>query len=109
MGAAIYPPRVAATLVGIVGAMSLLLSATGLYSVLSFALNQRTHEFGIRIALGALVVLKVSTAFLPKMRTDAPAIFGGAILLLALAGSLASCLPARRATRVDPIVSLGQE
>jgi hypothetical protein len=90
---------------------------------------KRTHEFGIRIALGARsrhvfstmlrqgmtltlaglgagtlgagVVLKVSAAFLPKLRTDDTAIFGGAILLLALVGFLASYLPARRATKVD--------
>jgi putative ABC transport system permease protein len=137
IGAAIYPQRVAATLVGVVGAISLLLSSIGLYSVLAFAVNQRTHEFGIRIALGArsrhvfsamlrqgmtltlaglgagtlgaIVVLKVSAAFLPKLRTDDPAIFGGAILLLALVGFLASYLPARRATKVDPMVALRQE
>ncbi len=137
IGAAIYPQRVAATLVGVVGVISLLLSSIGLYSVLAFAVNQRTHEFGIRIALGAQsrhvfstmlrqgmtltlaglgagtlgagVVLKVSAAFLPKLRTDDPAIFGGAILILSLVGFLASYLPARRATKVDPMVALRQE
>jgi putative ABC transport system permease protein len=125
---------VAAALVGLVGAISLLLSAIGLYSVLTFAVRQRTHEFGIRIALGgrpwhvlstilrqgmtmilaglgagtlvALVVLKASSAFLPKMNLNDPAVFAGSILLLTLVALLASYLPARRATKVDPMVTL---
>ena len=122
---------------GVVGAISLVLSAIGLYSVLAFAVSQRTHEFGIRIALGArsrhvlsimlrqgmaltlaglcagtmsaLVLLKVSSAFLPKLRTDDPAIVAGSILLLSLVGFLASYLPALRATKVDPVVALRQD
>lgn len=132
--AALYSQRVAAALVGLVGAISLLLSAIGLYSVLTFAVRQRTHEFGIRIALGgrpwhvlstilrqgmtmilaglgagtlvALVVLKASSAFLPKMNLNDPAVFAGSILLLTLVALLASYLPARRATKVDPMVTL---
>ena len=137
IGAAIYPQKVAATLVGVVGAISVLLSAIGLYSVLAFAVSQRMHEFGIRIALGArsrhvfssmlrqgmaltlaglavgtlsaLLVLRVSSAFLPQLRTDDPAILVGSIMLLSLVGFLASYLPARRATKVDPVVALRQE
>jgi len=137
IGGALYSQRVAATLVGVVGMIALLLSSIGLYSVLAFAVSQRTHEFGIRIALGArsrhvlsnmlgqgmgltlaglgagtlsaLVVLKVSSAFLPKLRTYDLAIFAGSILLLSLLGFLASYLPARRATRVNPVVALRQE
>lgn len=137
IGAALYPQRVAATLVGLVGAISLLLSAIGLYSVLTFAARQRTHEFGIRIALGgrpwhvlstmlrqgmtltlaglgagtlaALVVLKASSAFLPKVSSHDPAVFGGSILVLSVVAFLASYLPARRATKVDPMVTLRHE
>lgn len=137
IGAALYPQRVAAMLVGVMGAISLLLSAVGLYSVLAFAVSQRIHEFGIRIALGAqprhvlstvlrqgmaltlaglgagalsaLGVLKVSSAFLPKLKADEPTIFAASILLLSLVGFLASYLPARRATKVDPVVALRQE
>lgn len=137
IGAAVYPQRVAATLVGTVGVISLVLSAIGLYSVLAFAVSQRTHEFGIRIALGAqgwqvfstmlrqgmaltliglgagtlfaLMVLKVSSTFLPTLRTGDPLIFVGSILLLSIVGFLASYLPARQATRVDPVIALRQE
>jgi putative ABC transport system permease protein len=108
-----------------------------LYSVLTFAVRQRTHEFGIRIALGgqprqvlstmlrqgmtltlaglaagtliALVVLKFSSAFLPKLSSDDPLVFAGSILVLALVALLASFLPARRATKVDPVVALRHE
>jgi ABC-type antimicrobial peptide transport system permease subunit len=137
LGAALYSQRVAATLVGVVGAISMALSAIGLYSVLTFAVRQRTHEFGIRIALGgrswhvlstmlregmiltlsglgagtliALVVLRASSALLPKLRSDDAAVFGGSILLLSLVAFLASYLPARRATKVNPVVALRHE
>lgn len=137
LGAALYSQRVSAMLVGVVGAISMLLSAIGLYSVLTFAVRQRTHEFGIRIALGgpswhvlstmlregmiltlsglcagtliALVALKASSAFLPKLRSDDAAVFGGSILLLILVAFLASYLPARRATKVSPAVALRHE
>ena len=137
LAAALYPQRVAATLVGVVGAISLILSAIGLYSVLTFAVRQRTHELGIRIALGgrswqvlstmlrqgmiltlaglgagtliALGGLKVSSAFLPGVSLDDPAVFAGSILLLSLVALLASYLPARRATKVDPAVALRHE
>jgi len=137
VGAAVYSQRVAATLVGVVGALCLLLSAIGLYSVLTFAVRQRTHEFGIRIALGgrpgqvqltmlrqganltvpglvagtliALAVLRLSSALLPEVRMNDPAVFAGAILLLSLVAFLACYLPARRATQVDPMVALRHE
>ena len=124
-------------MVGVVGAISLVLASIGLSSVLAFAVSRRAHEFGIRIALGArswhvfstvlrqgmaltlaglgagtlsaLVILKASSAFLPALRTDDPAIFAGSILLLSLVGFLASYMPARRATKVDPVVALRQE
>lgn len=109
----------------------------GPYSVLTFAVRQRTGEFGIRITLGgrpwhvlstilrqgmtlilaglgtgtlvALVVLQASSAFLPKVNLNDPAVFAGSILLLSLVAFLASYLPARRATKVDPMVTLRHE
>jgi ABC-type antimicrobial peptide transport system permease subunit len=137
IGAALYPQRVAATLVGVAGVISLVLSMIGLYGVLSFAVSRRAHEFGIRIALGAqsrhvfstmlrqgmwltlvglgagtlgaLMAIRASSAFLPQMRTDDPAVYAGSILVLGFVGFLASYLPARRATKVDPVVALRQD
>ena len=135
--AALYSEKAAASLVGAVGAISLLLSAVGLFSVLSFSVKQRTHEFGIRIALGgrywnvlspmllqgmtltaagvgagtllALAVLRVATAFLPKLSSNDVAVFAGAMLILGSVAFLASFLPARRAAKVDPMVALRHE
>ncbi len=125
LGAALYSQRVAATLVGVVGAVSMLLSAIGLYSVLTFAARQRTHEFGIRIALGGQsrhvlsamlrqgMTLTLSglglgalAALAVLRRSSDAAVFGGAILLLTLVALLASYLPARRATKINPVDAL---
>jgi putative ABC transport system permease protein len=134
--------RIIATLFGIFGAVAFILSAVGLYGVMSFSVNQRTQEFGIRIALGA----DARRIFRMVMKQGAWQLIiglvlggGGAALLLgflaaaalqnilfkvnaldpfiyfAVAGMLtlvaaASCfVPARRATRVDPIVALRYE
>jgi predicted permease len=134
LDSALYPQRVAATLVGVVGVISLLLSAIGLYSVLAFAVSRRINEFGIRIALGArrrhvlgdvlrqgavltvagigagsvlaLLALRLSASLLPELRTGDPVTLASSVLLLGLVGCLASYLPARRATRVDPLQAL---
>jgi len=134
--------RIIATLFGIFGAVAFILSAVGLYGVMSFSVNQRTQEFGIRMALGA----DAQRIFRMVMKQGAWQLIiglvlggGGAALLLgflaaaalqnilfkvnaldpfiyfAVAGMLtlvaaASCfVPARRATRVDPIVALRYE
>ena len=137
IGASLYSQRVAATLLAVVGTISLVLSAIGLYSVLAFTVSQRTNEFGIRIALGArpahilatvmrqgmgltfagvcagiLVALgsmRFVAAFLPNLKIDDPQVFTAAILVLSLVACLASYLPARRATKVDPVVALRRE
>ena len=137
LDAALYSQKVAATLVGVVGAICLLLCAIGLYSVLAFAVRQQMHEFGIRMALGgqpwhvfagvlwrgmkltlagltagtvsALAVLKISSAIVGKLSPDDPAVFAGAFAILTFVSLLASYLPARRATKVDPMVALREE
>lgn len=121
----------------IFGAAALLLAAVGVYGVLSFSVSQRTQEMGVRIALGASqssvlglvvkqgvalagvgVVLGLVGAFgitrvirsvLYNVTPNDPLSFGGVALFLAAIGVLASYLPARRATTVDPIVALRNE
>ena len=133
---AVYAQKVAAALLSVLGAVSLLLAALGLYSVLAYSVSQRQHEFGIRLALGAkpsdvvgLVLRRglaltaagiVTGIFISAFATHATAslwvgvkpddpltIAGSAIFLTAVA-LLASYLPARRATKVDPVVALRQ-
>ncbi|HXA56821.1 MAG TPA: FtsX-like permease family protein, partial [Candidatus Acidoferrum sp.] len=130
-------PRFETSLLVSFGVMGLLLSIVGVYGVMSYAVVQRTHEIGVRMALGAkpssvmlLVVwdglrlaaigvasgLAVSwglTRFLRSLLfeiapTDMPTFAAVAVLLIGVA--LAACwIPARRATKVDPMVALRYE
>jgi predicted permease len=138
MAFAFVPSRIGAILLGAMGALGLLLVMVGLYGVMSHAVNRRTHEIGIRMALGAqqplilrmvlrdglaLVGVGVAiglgvaalltqplSAFLASgLSTTDPLTFIGAALLLALVGASASYFPARRASKVDPMVSLRYE
>jgi len=126
--------RIAGTFVGVFGLLALLLAAVGIYGVIAYTTRQRTREIGIRMALGAqsvdvfrlvlssglrlivvgltigLVLSLMLTRFLRTIlfgvgATDAITFIGVAILLTAVA-LLACYIPARRATRVDPMVAL---
>ena len=129
--------RFAVVLLGIFGALALLLAAIGLYGVLAFAVSQRTREIGIHMALGAQardvlsmvikqgmslvlfgVVLGVAGAYaltrtmqslLFEVSTTDPVTFALVPLLLAIVGLVACYIPARRATKVDPLVALRYE
>ena len=129
--------RFAVVLLGIFGALALLLAAIGLYGVLAFAVSQRTREIGIHMALGARtrdvllmvirqgmslvligVVLGVAGAYavtrtirslLFEVGTTDPVTFVLVSVLLAVVGFVACYFPARRATKVDPLVALRYE
>ncbi len=122
---------------GIFGVAALFLAGVGVYGVLSFSVSQRTQEMGVRIALGAkqsdvlglvvrqgallagtgvviglvgaFAITRVIASLLYNVTPTDPVSFGGVALFLAAIAVLASYLPARRATNVDPIVALRNE
>jgi putative ABC transport system permease protein len=137
LGTSVAPRRFNMLLLGIFANVALVLAAVGLYGVMSYSVSWRTHEIGIRMALGAkradvlrLVVRQGMTMTLIGLAlglvaafsmsrvlrgllhgvspTDPLTFTGVSILLLAVA-LLACLIPARRATRVDPIVALRSE
>jgi len=137
LGFAFYPPRMSAFLLGLFSVLGLSLAMLGLYGLLAFVVRQRTHEVGIRIALGAgshdvlsvvmrqgvlLVALgmtlglsaayaasQVVAGFLYGISGRDLLTFGEACLLLAFVALLAMYMPARRATQIDPMVALRYE
>jgi putative ABC transport system permease protein len=114
--------------------MAMMLAAIGIYGVMAFAVSQRTHEIGLRMALGAgsarvlLMVMNegmllalaglslgvAATYFvgrsinsiLYEVNATDPLVIGGAAAVLLLSAAIASYLPAQRATRIDPLVAL---
>ena len=130
-------PRFYLTLLGVFAGVALLLAMAGLYGVMSYAVAQRSRELGIRTALGgtrstllALVVRQgmtlvavgvgiglVAGAALTRLLTGLlygvspldPAAWAGVTVALALAGLVATLLPAARATRVDPMLAIRAE
>ena len=132
--ASLFAQKIAASLLGLLGALALGLAAVGLYCVMAYSIAQRTQEIGIRMALGAkprdvllLIVrqamgivlagilvgtlvasmlTRAAAGLLVKVSATDPLIFGGAALFLALIGLMAACFPAIRAARIDPNVTL---
>jgi predicted permease len=134
MQAAVYPQKVAASMLGVLGILSMVLAAVGLYSVMAYAVSERTHEIGVRMALGArpgdvfalvlkkgmlmtstgllagvagaLVISRAASHVLFNISAGEPAVFAAGSLLLAVVTLLATYVPARRATKVDPVDAL---
>jgi putative ABC transport system permease protein len=129
--------RFSMTLLAIFACVAILLAAVGLYGVMSYSVAQRTHEIGVRMALGAshrdVVALVVKQAawlaaagiaaglvaaialtrlmgnLLYEISATDPATFAAVSLMIGAVTLLASYIPARRATRVDPMVALRHE
>jgi putative ABC transport system permease protein len=137
IGFSLLPQRLAAGLIGAFGLLGLVLATAGVYGVMSYQVAQRTREFGIRIALGAragdvarlvlrggvllslggavvgtalaVAVTRLLTGMLFGLSPLDPVTFGTVAATLALVAVVASWIPARRAFRVDPTVSLRAE
>jgi macrolide transport system ATP-binding/permease protein len=134
---ALAPQRLIVTLLGVFGALALVLAAIGLYGVASYSVTQRTREIGIRMALGAsrrtvlrlvllqgLVLVGVGVAagllvawglargvsgLLVGVQPADPVTFAATAAILIAVAVLASYVPARRATRIDPLLALRHE
>ncbi len=124
-------------MLGVFALIALLLAASGIFGLIAYSVAQRTHEIGIRMALGAqsgdvlklivreamvlavagvgvgltgaFVMTRTLTSLLYDVSTTDPATFAGVAGVLTLVALLASYIPARRATRIDPNVALRHE
>ena len=130
-------PRFEMMLLGVFAVVALILAAVGIYGVMSYSVSRRTHEIGIRISLGAsrtdvmklvvrqgmvlaltgsaagiagaLLLSRLMIKLLYGVQPTDPTTFVGVAMLLILVALAASYIPARRATRVDPMVALRYE
>ncbi|HVS90098.1 MAG TPA: ABC transporter permease [Candidatus Acidoferrum sp.] len=137
MSQGLWAPRMGAGLLTVFGGLALILAAVGVYGVLSYSVSQQTREIGIRMSLGAqqsqvlwlvigqgirlavaglvlgllaaLGLMRVLSSLLFGVSAHDPITFGGVSLVLVSAAILACYIPARRATKVDPIIALRYE
>jgi putative ABC transport system permease protein len=124
-------------LTGFFGITALLLATTGVFGVMAYSVSRRTQEFGVRVALGAvtgnvvrlvlglgvrtvfigvaigiagsLALTRIVESLLFGVTATDPLTFGGVTFILVASALLACYIPARRATRVDPVVALRHE
>jgi ABC-type antimicrobial peptide transport system permease subunit len=129
--------EMAAVLAGALGGLGLILAVVGVFGVISFSVSQRTHEIGIRMALGAeardvlamvlrqgavivagglalgillaMVIARLVGGFLSGVSPYDPMTYAGVTIGLTMVAMVACWMPARRATRVDPMVALRYE
>jgi len=137
ISSSVAQPRMNLSLLGAFAVLALVLAAVGVYGVMTYAVTQRTQEFGIRMALGAqptdvlkqvfleggrlaasgltigliaaLALGRVMASLLFAVNPSDPLTLGSAAALLAFVAAAACYIPARRATRVDPIEALHYE
>jgi predicted permease len=135
--ASLFPQKMGASLLALLGAVAMLLAAIGLYSVMAYSISQRTHEIGVRMALGArpadvrrmmvrqgmemagmglaagvlaaLALTRAAAGLLVKVSPSDPVVFAAATLFLAGVALVASYVPAVRATRIDPNQALREQ
>ena len=129
--------RLFATLVTVFGTIALILAAIGLYGVMAFSVSRRTPEIGIRMALGAqrgdvrwlvlrkslfmtllgilvgvpsaLMLTSLVGKLLYEVKPNDPLSIAGAVLVMVAVAAFAAWIPARRASRIDPMVALRYE
>jgi putative ABC transport system permease protein len=137
MAASVSEPRFRTWLLALFALLALVLATIGIYGVISYSVSQRTHEIGIRMAMGAepremfrlvtgqalrlavtgvvigtvisLGLTRVLQVFLYQISALDPLTFASVAGVLTVVAVLASYVPARRATRVDPLVALRYE
>jgi putative ABC transport system permease protein len=136
-GEAVAPQRLNLMLMSIFAGLAFVLAIVGIYGVMSYAVTQRTHEIGIRMAIGAqprdvfrmilghgmfltgvgmvagllgsFALTRLMATMLFGVKPTDPLTFGGVALLLAAVALIACYIPGKRATRVDPVDSLRYE
>jgi putative ABC transport system permease protein len=135
--ASLSPQRLQIALIGLFAALALILACMGIYGVMAYSVAQRTSEIGVRMALGAhtgnvlslvlgeglrlaalgaaiglagsLFAARLLSGMLFGVAPSDPATFAGVAMVLVLVALVACYVPARRATRVDPLVALRYE